>query len=120
LVSGDEKTQSRKSTNDTSYNYLLRRPKNSLNLNIGYQFTKGLFAGFIAKAVSDRYDVGDYKKEDVKLDRYLLLSAYAEYKLRNHVKFFTDVQNITNKKFFDLRGYNSIPFMINMGITFSL
>ncbi|HMX36908.1 MAG TPA: TonB-dependent receptor, partial [Ferruginibacter sp.] len=42
-IGGDEKTQSRKSTNDTTYNYLLRRPKSSFNLNTGYQFTKGLY-----------------------------------------------------------------------------
>jgi len=119
LITGDEQTQSRKSTHDTSYSYLLRRPKHSFNLNIGYLFTKGLYASIGAKRVSDRYDVGGYQKEDILLDSYFLLSAYAEYKCKSHLKFFVDAQNITNKKFFDLRGYNSIPFMLNGGITFT-
>jgi vitamin B12 transporter len=117
LITGDEQTQSRKSTHDTTYNHFLRRPKHNMNVNIGYQFTKGLFAGIGAKSVSSRYDVGGYQKEDVLLDKYFLLRAYAEYKWKDHLKFFADAQNITNKKFFDLRGYNSIPFMINAGVT---
>jgi vitamin B12 transporter len=119
LITGNEQTQSRRSTRDTSYNYLLRRPKHSFNLNIGYQFSKDLFAGISAKTVSDRYDVGGYKKEDVLLEKYFLLNAYAEYKWKGHLKFFADAQNITNKKFFDVRGYNSIPFMLTGGVTFS-
>ncbi|MDZ4809736.1 MAG: TonB-dependent receptor [Bacteroidota bacterium] len=120
LITGDEQTQSRKSFNDTSYNHLLRRPKHTINLNVGYQFCKGLFASFSAKSISSRYDVGGYKKEDVLLDNYLLLNAYAEYKWKNNLKFFADIQNVTKKQFFDIRGYNTIPCMINGGITFEL
>jgi vitamin B12 transporter len=120
LITGEEHTQSRKSFNDTSYNHLLRRPKHNINLIIGYQFNKAFFASISAKSVSSRYDVGGYKKEDVPLDSYLLLGAYAEYKWKENVKFFTDLQNITGKKFSDLRGYNAIPFLINGGISFQL
>ena len=119
FLSGDEQTQSRKSTKDSSYNYLLRRPKNSFNMNVGYQFVNNLFVSINAKAVGSRYDVGGYQKDDVQLDAYFLLGAYVEYKYKSHLKFFADAQNITNKKFFDLRGFNSIPCMINAGITFN-
>ncbi len=120
LITGDEETQSRKNTHDTTYNYLLRRPKNNFNLNIGYQFAKNIYASITGKSVSKRYDVGGYKKEDVLLDNYFILSAYAEYKYSSSVKFFVNGQNITNKKFFDLRGYNAMPFVINGGVTFNL
>lgn len=119
FITGDETTQSRKSTNDTTYGHFLRRPKHGFNLNVSYEFIKGLSAGISAKSVSKRYDVGGYQKEDVSLDSYFLLGAYAEYKLKDHFKFFVDAQNLTSKKFFDLRGYNSIPFMINGGVTFN-
>jgi vitamin B12 transporter len=104
---------------DTTYDYLLRRPKNNININVGYQFTKALFASITGKSVSSRYDVGGYRKEDVLLDSYFILSAYAEYKYSSNVKFFANAQNITNKKFFDLRGYNAMPFLINGGVTFN-
>ena len=119
LLNGNEQTQSRKNTNDTTYSYLLRRPKNNFNINMGYQFTKNLFASITGKSVSSRYDAGGYQKADILLDSYFILGAYAEYKCKDNVKFFADLQNITNKKFFDLRGYNSIPFLINGGVTFN-
>ncbi len=118
-IAGNEKTQSRKTVNDTTYSYLLRRPKNNFNINAGYQITTDFFVSITAKTVSKRYDVGGYRKEDLTLDSYFLLSAYAEYKYGKHVKFFADAQNITNKKFFDIRGYNAIPFLINGGVTFN-
>ncbi|MGG9964813.1 TonB-dependent receptor plug domain-containing protein [Ferruginibacter sp. SUN106] len=120
LITGDEQTQSRKNTHDTTYSYLLRRPKNNFNCNIGYQFTKAIYASITGKSVSSRYDVGGYRKEDILLDSYFILSAYAEYKYSSNVKFFANGQNITNKKFFDIRGYNAMPFLINGGVTFNL
>ncbi|MES2430518.1 MAG: TonB-dependent receptor [Bacteroidota bacterium] len=119
LLTGNEQTQSRKSVNDTSYNYFLKRPKHNANINIGYQFTKDIYASVTSKFVSERYDLGGYRVDDVLLDSYSILGAYAEYKYTGNVKFFVDLQNITNKKFYDLRGYNSIPFLINGGVTFN-
>jgi vitamin B12 transporter len=119
LITGTEQTQSRKNTNDTTYSYLLRRPKHNFNMNVGYQFNGSLFASITGKSVSSRYDVGGYQQEDVLLGNYFIIGAYAEYKFKEHIKFFVDLQNITDKKFFDLRGYNSIPFLINGGVTFN-
>ncbi len=119
LITSQENTQSRVNFKDTSYNYLLRRPKHNINVNLGYQITDALYASVSGKYVSKRKDVGGYKKQDVELDGYFLLNAYAEYKLKEHFKFFADVQNITSKKFFDIRGYNAIPFMFNAGVTFN-
>ena len=72
-----------------------------------------------ARAVGDRYDVGGYQKEDVRLKNYFLLGLYAEYNWKDRFRFFLDAQNLTNTRFFDLRGYNSIPFLVNAGVTFS-
>ena len=119
FITGTEQTQSRKNVHDTTYSYLLRRPKNNINLSIGYQFSKTLYAGITGKSVSSRYDVGGYRKEDVLLNNYILFSAYAEYKHSDHIKFFANGQNLTNRKFFDLRGYTSMPFLINGGVTFN-
>jgi len=120
-LSPKETTQNRITNKDTvTYNYLLRRPDNSFNLTVGMQATKGFYASVSGKYVGKRYDVGGYQKADVNLDAYFLLSAYAEYQLCKYAKIFADAQNITNKQFFDVRGYNSIPFMLNAGITIHL
>lgn len=114
-----ETSQSRKTFNDTTYGYLLKRAKHNLNFQAGYAFANGLYLSANLKYVGKRFDTGGYMANDEKMDSYLLLGAYAEYKLKKFVKLFADFQNITNKEFFDVRGYNSIPFLFNGGITFS-
>jgi vitamin B12 transporter len=115
-----ERSQSRVNFMDTTYQYALRRPKHHLNLYIGYAFDKGLYVSAGAKFVSKRQDIGGYKKPDVLLDDYMLFNAYAEYRFIKRTKLFADFQNIAGKKFFDVRGYNSIPFLVNSGITLNL
>lgn len=115
----EEKSQSRETFKDTTYSYLLRRPNHNLNVNIGYQYNKALFVSISGKSVGARYDVGGYKKKDVELDSYFLLGAYAEYRFKKYLKAFLDVQNITNTKFFDLRGFNAIPTVLNVGVSFN-
>jgi len=119
LLTGEEETQSRKSFGDTTYNHLLRRPKHNINIQIGYEFTPAWYVSITGKSVSSRFDTGGYMSADVLLDSYFLLHAWAEYRYSNHVKFFADLQNITDRKFFDIRGYNAIPFLISGGITFN-
>jgi vitamin B12 transporter len=120
FISNQETTQSRVNFKDTVYNYALRRPAHTINMTAGYQFTKGLFASLSGKYVSDRYDVGAYKKPDVMLDSYFIMSAYAEYLFNEKTKLFADMQNITNRQFFEIRGYNGIPPMFNIGVTINL
>ena len=119
LVTGEEQTESRKNFHDTSYNYLLRRPKHVANVSVGYQFCRDFYVSVNAKSVSERHDVGGYMKDDVLLKGYFILGAYAEYKVKDNLKLFADAQNLTDKRFFDIRGYNAIPFLINGGITFT-
>ncbi len=119
FLSSEENTQSRVTRKDTSYGYLLRRPKHNINVNISYQFTPALFVSIATKYVSKRNDVGGFRVADVELGDYFLLSAYAEYELKNKIKFFADVQNIGNIKFFDVRGFNAIPTMVNAGVRLS-
>ncbi len=117
FITAQETTQSRINFKDTVYNYSLRRPTHNINITAGYLFSKGFYASVSGKYVSSRNDVGAYKKADVLLDDYFILGAYAEYKPTDFMKFFIDVQNLTGRKFYDLRGYNSIPVMFTAGIT---
>ena len=118
-LNGDESTQSRLNFKDTTYQYLLRRPAHTANATIGYQVTKPLYISVSGRYVSSRKDVGGFRRQDVDLDSYALLNAYAEYKVKDQLKFFVDAQNITNKKFFDIRGYNAIPTLVTGGVTFN-
>ncbi len=116
FLDGEETTQSRKTFEDSTYQYLLRRPKHNINLTAGYSFANGLYISLSGKYVSKRFDVGGWMANDIALDSYFLLNAYAEYKPKRWLKLFADAQNITDKKFFDIRGYNSIPFTVQSGV----
>jgi vitamin B12 transporter len=120
LILGEENAQSRISTKDTSYNYLLRRPKHNVNATISYTISSKWIASVTGKYVSERYDAGGYQVADVKMDDYFLLNAYTAYHFSNKFRVFADLQNVLNTTFFDIRGYNAIPFMINAGITIEL
>lgn len=116
-IAPEETTQNRVTNKDTvAYNYLLRRPKHTINVSISWSPVEQLSLSVNSKYVSSRYDVGGYQKADVLLKDYFIIGAHAEYALSTHIKFFADGQNLTNKKFFDVRGYNSIPALFNGGV----
>jgi vitamin B12 transporter len=54
------------------------------------------------------------------MNGYYTLDVYAEYKANKNFKIFADLQNITNQKYFDLRGFNSKRFNFNTGVQFNL
>jgi vitamin B12 transporter len=120
FIAGREQTQSRKTVNDTAYKYMLRRPDHSANLSLGYQFTPGLYVSVSGKYVGERHDVGGYQADDVLMNDFVLLNAYAEYKCKNqHIRFFADIQNIMDNDFFDIRGYTALPRTFSGGVTFN-
>jgi vitamin B12 transporter len=119
FITSQETTQSRINFKDTVYNYSLRRPAHSLNLTAGYRFSKALLVSLSGKYASERNDVGAYQKPDVLLDSYFILGAYTEYVYSEKLKLFADIQNLANRKFYEIRGYNGIPAMFNAGLTFN-
>jgi vitamin B12 transporter len=115
LMNGQETNQNRITTTDTlTYNYLLKRPKHSLQMqyNVGYKKWDVSLSG---RYVSSRYDVGGYATPDVKLDYYTLLNAHIQYKENNWLSFFVDVQNILQDRFQEIYGYNTIGRTIQIG-----
>ena len=121
FIGAQETTQNRKTNKDTvTYQYALRRPKHSINATIAWQPIAPLYLSVSGKFVSSRYDVGGYQAADVLLKEYFVLGGHAEYSLNAQVKLFVDLQNMTGRKFFDVRGYNSIPATINGGVVINL
>jgi vitamin B12 transporter len=116
-LDGQELTQNRETNKESiTYPYLLRRPAHSLNLILNYEISTKLFASISSKFLSARYDIGGYEQADVVLQPYTIFNGYGSYKMSDKVSFFIDAQNLFNKKFFDIYGYQSIPFMISGGI----
>ncbi len=119
FLNGKEFVQSRLTTKDSSYAYLLRRPQLQTNIQIGYQIGKEWYLSVGGRYVSGRYDVGGYQLPDVWMRDYFIANAYFSYS-RKYGKIFIDIQNLTNTVFNDIRGFNSIPRMIQAGIQIEL
>lgn len=120
-LSTRETNQNRVTAKDTiTYSYLIRRPNHAINIHFGIQANKQLYFSLTGKYNSKRYDVGGYQKDDILLKEYFIANIYAEYQYRDWLKFFADVQNVFNKKFFDIYGFNSVPLQFTSGISVSL
>ena len=121
----DGKVTTKAGAKDTTYFNLIRRPKHSVGINIGYQATKDLFVSANLKTFSKRtdlfFDPVTFEASEVALKSYALLNIYAEYKFMNgKLKLFADAKNITNSKYTEVYGYNTLGFNINAGLSFKL
>jgi len=104
---------------DTIYHYSLRKPVNTINAGLDIQPTKNWLLTISAHYESKRYD-NVFAGSDVALGSFIIFNAYTEYTIRKKIKLFVDAKNFTNKKFFTIYGYNSIPAEFMAGITLKL
>ena len=104
---------------DTAYNNLYRRPANTFNFTLSYQACKNLYVSSHLRTVSKFYEP-QYAAAPYTMDGYYTLDIYGEYKLNKQFKIFTDFQNITDQKYFDIRGFNSKRFNFNAGFILNL
>ena len=105
----------------TSY-ILLRRPKNTLGATLGYQATPQLFFNVNYKYTGQRVDndFSTYPAVSKVLTAYNLFNLYSEYGFyHKKVKVFVDLKNLSNQKYTEIIGYNSIGFNVTTGINFN-
>ncbi len=117
LMNGQETNQNRVTTTDTiTYNYLLKRPKNSMGIQWTYQASPKLSFSMAARYISKRYDVGGYAAEDVSLKSYTLINAHIQYNYNKHLVLYADGQNLGNAVFQEINGYNAMGRMLMLGL----
>jgi vitamin B12 transporter len=117
LMNGQETNQNRITNTDTvTYNYLLKRPKHSLNAQWNYAINNKWSASLMGRFISERKDVGGYAKPDVTLSYYTLLNAHIQYKWTKRIVLFANGQNLLNDTFSEINGYNAIGRMVQFGI----
>jgi vitamin B12 transporter len=117
LMNGQETNQNRITNTDTiTYNYLLKRPKHSVNAQWNYAINTKWNASLTGRFISERKDVGGYGAPDVTLGYYTLLNANLQYKWTNRLVVFANGQNLLNDQFSEINGYNAIGRMIQFGI----
>ena len=118
-----QQTQSHITYNDTAYSYALRTPGHTINFTLAVEPVKAFYISVSGHYESKRFDLGGYDMNfnalpDVTLEGFFLLNAYAEYRLFKGLKLFADAKNITDKKFFTIYGYSSMPAMFSGGAAF--
>ena len=117
LMNGQETNQNRVTTTDTiTYNYLLKRPKNTAGIQWSFEPSSKLSLSIAARYISKRYDVGGYAAEDVSLKSYTLLNAHIQYSINKHFIVYADGQNLGNKVFNEINGYNAMGRMLMIGL----
>lgn len=104
---------------DTTYFNLYRIPKHTINFLLGVQATKAIFIQAQARSVSKREEF-IYGSTPEILKAYTTIDLYGEYKFDKVFRLFLDLKNITNKEYFDIRGYNSRRFNFTTGVRFQL
>jgi len=109
---------------DTTYFNLIRRPKHSIGVNAGIRVTEKLFVSsnlsWFDKRKDAYFDAMTFQTVDVVLDSYILLDVYAEYAFcKNKLKVFADLRNISDSKYSETAGFNTLGFNGYGGVRFN-
>ena len=93
---------------------LYRRPKFILNSRLNWQVNSRIMIAPAIRFVGTRqpgiYDIGPNP-----MPSYYTLDLFSTYQM-NHVRFFANFQNLTNRKYFDIYGYNCKKFNMMIGV----
>lgn len=109
---------------DTTYFNLIRRPKNSIGLNAGISITEKLFVtgnlSWFDKRKDGYFDATTFQTVNVVLDSYIMLDIYVEYSLcKSKLKIFADLRNVSNSKYSETAGFNTLRFNGYGGVRFN-
>ncbi len=114
----------RKAGKDTTYNNLMRRPKSSTGINLGSQVSQSFFISsnllITGKREDTYFDNTTFSTAYTTLKSYVLFDMYAAYGfMKNKLKVFADLRNITNSKYTEISGFNTLGFNGSGGIHFT-
>ncbi|MEO1652137.1 MAG: hypothetical protein AAFU64_01220, partial [Bacteroidota bacterium] len=121
-----EITQNLDGQSDTTFNNLIRRPKNALRLRAFYRPIDPLRIRLSAQWMDDRDDLffnpaNFFIAEGVTLDSYFLLNAYIEYALLDgQLNLFADLKNITDSDFNEVYGFSGLNFNAQFGLRLNI
>lgn len=106
-------------TKDTSYFNLYRRPRQTINLNVGIDVCKGLNVNLGVQSISKRYE-SVYMSAPIEMPAYYIWNLYGTYTITKNIRVFADIKNITDEKYSEIRGYNSrrVNFMSGVSVNF--
>ena len=101
---------------DTAYFNLYRRPKQSINLNVGIDICKSWFVNIGVQSIGKRMEAV-YAAAPIEMPAYYTWNLYSTYSITKNIKVFADLKNITDEKYFEVLGYNSRRFNFMAGVS---
>lgn len=110
--------------NGATIAYLFRQPKNTLGVNVYYNFSEKFSAGLNYKYTGDRPDEEfnpvTYAPVIVSLNHYSLLGAHLQYAANKRISLFADLNNLFDVKYTDWAGYNTMRFNFMAGLKYQI
>jgi vitamin B12 transporter len=105
-----------KALNLTEDEALLRRPKNSGNVDLWEDITSNLGLGFGVTFVGERSDVNAYTYDAVMDPNYTVFRIYSNWSITQHVSVHARIENLLNRKYEPVNGYPATGLGIYGGI----
>ena len=102
-VNLDGKIETKTGTKDTSFFNLYRRPRQTINLNVGIELCKSWNMNIGIQSISKRYEPV-YNSAPVEMPAYYVWNLYSTYTITKNIKAFVDLKNITDEKYAEVRG----------------
>lgn len=116
-VNLDGKIETNTGAKDTAFFNLYRRPRQTINLNIGISLSKNWNMNIAVQSISKRYEAV-YASAPVEMPSYYVWNLYSAYSITKNIKVYADFKNITDEKYSEVRGYNSRRFNFMAGVNF--
>ena len=89
---------------DTTYAYLTRIPKNTLNLHVSYQFNEKLKIAVFEKIVDQRFEP-QFMSAPIEMPGFQLTDLHIQYNLNKKITVNAGLKNIFNKQYQEVYGY---------------
>jgi len=89
---------------DTTYPYLTRIPKNTLNINIAYQINQKLQLAVFQKIVDQRFEP-QFMAAPIEMPGFALTDVHAQFVINKNISLNAGLKNIFNKQYQEVYGY---------------
>ena len=114
-VNLDGKIETKSGSKDTVFFNLYRRPRQTINLNVGIELCKNWNMNIGVQSIGKRYEAV-YASAPIEMPAYYVWNLYSTYSITKNIKAFVDLKNITDEKYSEVRGYNSRRFNFMAGV----
>ena len=101
-----------------------RRPRTSAFLGLTYRPGERFLARLSGSYTGERPDVyfdADFSRFEVELEPYLIVNAYAEYRLlkARQLTLFGEVKNLTDTDFVEVTGFSTVGVVPRVGVAWA-